>query len=173
MNIPLGLALTEVIAETGIPTIAHHHDFVWERQRYSVSAVNVYLSMAFPPDLPPIIHVTINTEARRNLSFRRGLSSIIVPNVFDYSIPPPGIDPYTVYLRDEFGIRPRDVFLLQPTCIIARKGIESAIELSHRMGKDLPPGIGGDQARDEGSTYFERIVDYASIHVRGIWECLP
>lgn len=34
MHIPLGLALTDVIAETGIPTIAHHHDFYWERNRY-------------------------------------------------------------------------------------------------------------------------------------------
>jgi hypothetical protein len=31
MHIPLGLAITEFVAETGIPVIAHHHDFVWER----------------------------------------------------------------------------------------------------------------------------------------------
>jgi len=30
INLPLGLALTEFIAETGYPTIAHHHDFHWE-----------------------------------------------------------------------------------------------------------------------------------------------
>ena len=29
MHIPLGIALTEIIAETQIPTIAHHHDFYW------------------------------------------------------------------------------------------------------------------------------------------------
>ena len=28
LNIPLGIALTEVISETGIPAIAHHHDRV-------------------------------------------------------------------------------------------------------------------------------------------------
>ena len=27
MNVPLGLALTELVAETRIPAIAHHHDF--------------------------------------------------------------------------------------------------------------------------------------------------
>jgi hypothetical protein len=27
MHVPLGLAMTEVLAETGIPAIAHHHDF--------------------------------------------------------------------------------------------------------------------------------------------------
>jgi hypothetical protein len=29
LNLPLGLALAELIAETGIPVIAHHHDFAW------------------------------------------------------------------------------------------------------------------------------------------------
>ena len=33
MHIPLGLAITETIAETQIATIAHHHDFFWERVR--------------------------------------------------------------------------------------------------------------------------------------------
>ena len=40
MNIPLGLSLTEIIAETQIPTIAHHHDFCWERPRYFVNGVS-------------------------------------------------------------------------------------------------------------------------------------
>ncbi|GAB1482703.1 hypothetical protein MASR2M78_15190 [Treponema sp.] len=66
MHIPLGLAITEFIAETGMPTIAHHHDFSWERQRFSVSAVEDYLSMAFPPRLHSISHVVINTEGRRH-----------------------------------------------------------------------------------------------------------
>ena len=36
MNLPLGMALTEFIAETGIHTVAHHHDFYWERQRFII-----------------------------------------------------------------------------------------------------------------------------------------
>ena len=31
VHVPLGLAMTEVIAETSMRTIAHHHDFAWER----------------------------------------------------------------------------------------------------------------------------------------------
>src|SRR5689334_7545318 len=38
MNVPLGLALAEVIAETYTPTICHHHDFSWERVRFALSA---------------------------------------------------------------------------------------------------------------------------------------
>jgi hypothetical protein len=54
MNIPLGLAITQVIMETGMPAVAHHHDFYWERDRFSTNAVWDYLHMAFPPDLPSI-----------------------------------------------------------------------------------------------------------------------
>ena len=52
MNIPLGLAVVETVMETGIGCIAHHHDFVWERERYVVNAVDDYLEAAFPPPLP-------------------------------------------------------------------------------------------------------------------------
>jgi hypothetical protein len=72
MHIPLGLAITEFIAETGFPAIAHHHDFAWERQRFSVSAVDDYLAMAFPPRLHSINHVVINSEGRRQLSYLAG-----------------------------------------------------------------------------------------------------
>ena len=48
MHIPLGVALTHFIAETGTPTIAHHHDFYWERSRFAVNAVEDILAMAFP-----------------------------------------------------------------------------------------------------------------------------
>ena len=52
LHIPLGIALTEILAETQMPTIAHHHDFYWERTRFLVNSVGDYLRMAFPPHLP-------------------------------------------------------------------------------------------------------------------------
>ncbi len=42
MHVALGLAMTEVIVETTLPVIAHHHDFVWERERFTLNAVNDY-----------------------------------------------------------------------------------------------------------------------------------
>ncbi len=53
LNIPLGLAITELIAETGLPTIAHHHDFFWERRQFKTNSVWDYLNMAFPPTCRP------------------------------------------------------------------------------------------------------------------------
>ena len=88
MHVPLGLALTETIAETQVPTICHHHDFYWERVRFSINAVRDYLRMAFPPNLPNIKHVVINSDAQEQLAHRTGISSIVIPNVLDFENPP-------------------------------------------------------------------------------------
>ena len=88
LNLPLGVAMTEFIMETGIPTIAHHHDFYWERDRFTNNAVADYLSLAFPPNLPSIRHVVINSHAGAQLSLRTGISSIVCPNVMDFANPP-------------------------------------------------------------------------------------
>lgn len=163
MNIPLGLAITEVIAETGLPTIAHHHDFAWERQRFTVNAVEDYLSMAFPPRLHTINHVVINSEARKQLSFRCGLSSIMIPNVFDFSKEPPPLDNYAQSFRSDLGIGTKDTLLLQPTRIIARKGIEHSIELASRLRDRNAKLLISHQERDEGSHYFNRTMEYAKL----------
>ena len=79
MHVPLGLAMTEVIAETGLPTIAHHHDFAWERERFVVNAVNDYLHAAFPPSLPHMEHVVINSMAQKELARRSAFPSVVIP----------------------------------------------------------------------------------------------
>ncbi|MDR1588169.1 MAG: glycosyltransferase family 4 protein [Treponema sp.] len=163
MNIPLGLALTELIAETGIPVIAHHHDFAWERQRFSVNCVEDYLSMSFPPRLHSINHVVINSEARQQLSYRCGLSSIIIPNVLDYDTPPPVMDDYAKGMRADMGIQKDEALLLQPTRIVARKGIEHAIELASRLKDKKAKLLISHQERDEGSDYYQRTMDYAGL----------
>jgi glycosyltransferase involved in cell wall biosynthesis len=163
MNIPLGLALTELIAETGIPVVAHHHDFAWERQRFSVNCVADYLSMSFPPRLHSINHVVINSEARQQLSFRCGLSSIIIPNVLDYDTPPPAMDDYARGMRRDLGAGDGEALLLQPTRIVARKGIEHAIELASRLKDKKAKLLISHQERDEGSDYYQRTLDYAGL----------
>jgi glycosyltransferase involved in cell wall biosynthesis len=163
MHIPLGLAITEFIAETGIPTIAHHHDFAWERQRFSVSCVDDYLSMAFPPRLHTINHVVINSEARQKLSYRCGLSSIIIPNVFDFDTEPPQMDDYSRTMRKDLGVEDDELLLLQPTRVVSRKGIEHAIELASRLKERKASLLISHQERDEGSEYFQRTMDYADL----------
>lgn len=154
MNLPLGVALTGLIAELGIDTIAHHHDFYWERQRYQTNAILDLLDTAFPAKLPSIQHVTINSIAQRRLKERRQIDSIVIPNVHDFATPPPGIDAYNRDLRERLGLGPDDLFVLQPTRVIQRKGIEMAIELVCLLGIPGAHLFITHRAGDEGLDYW-------------------
>jgi hypothetical protein len=107
MQMSLGVALAELIAEAGIPTIAHHHDFYWERERFRVNCTPGVLDSAFPPDLPSIRHVVINSIAQRDLKARHGMDSVVVSNVLDFATPlalsavegPPGLDDFNADFR--------------------------------------------------------------------------
>jgi glycosyltransferase involved in cell wall biosynthesis len=163
MNIPFGVAITELIAETGLPTIAHHHDFYWERQRFMVNCVGDFLSLAFPPSLPSIQHVVINTPADRELSYRTGLSPHVIPNILNFDEPAPGVDDYNKDVRADLGVEEDDIFILQPTRIVARKGIEHAIEVVNRLKNPKVKLVVSHSAGDEGMAYEERIRSYAEI----------
>jgi glycosyltransferase involved in cell wall biosynthesis len=162
LNIPLGLAITEFIVETGKPAIAHHHDFFWERKRFMNNAVWDYLNMAFPPHLPSIRHVVINSSADNQLSLRTGISATIIPNVMDFENPPPPPDDYTADVREDLGIEEDELFILQPTRIVQRKGIEHAIELVHRLGMKAKLVI-SHASGDEGYDYEQRIIEYSKL----------
>lgn len=173
MHVPLGLAMTEVIAETGLPCIAHHHDFSWERERFTLNGVNDYLQAAFPPLLHGVEHVVINSMAQKELARRFGISSQIIPNVLDFETPPPGLDEYNFDVRREIGLRDDDWLILQPTRVVLRKGIEHAIELVRRLKDPRAKLVISHPAGDEGNEYMtllqERIAD-AGIDVRFIAE---
>jgi glycosyltransferase involved in cell wall biosynthesis len=162
MNIPLGLALTELIAETGLPTIGHHHDFSWERKRFLVNCVGDYLDMSFPPRLPTIKHVVINSLAANQIARRKGVASSVIPNVMDFDNPPAPPDAYTASLRADLGIDPDEYFFLQPTRVVRRKGIEHAIELIKRVGMKSRLVI-SHESGDEGEEYKEHVRSFAEL----------
>jgi glycosyltransferase involved in cell wall biosynthesis len=160
MNIPLGLAITELVAERGIPTVAHHHDFSWERKRFLINAVQDYLQRSFPPNLHSMRHVVINSAASRQLSYRTGLSNVIIHNVFDFASPPLP-PPNGKLLREELGFEDDDLFVLQPTRIVPRKWIERAVELISLMGLERPRLVVSHKSGDEGDLYARRVLEYA------------
>ncbi|MCL4176126.1 MAG: glycosyltransferase family 4 protein [Verrucomicrobia bacterium] len=171
MHVPLGLAITEFIAETGIPTIAHHHDFSWERERFTLNAVNDHLQAAFPPSLPRIEHVVINSMAQKELARRYALPATVIPNILNFEKPAPTIDDYSADVRSEIGLTADDLLILQPTRVVARKGIEHAIELVRRLNDPRAKLVISHPGGDEGNDYMqllqERIHD-AAIDVRFI-----
>jgi glycosyltransferase involved in cell wall biosynthesis len=162
MHLPLGLALTELIAETGLPVIAHHHDFAWERQRFATNCVEDYLAMAFPPRLPSMQHVVINSAGAQQLSYRTGCSSTLIPNVMDFDRPPPRPDSACRWIRSELRLAPDERLVLQPTRVVQRKQIEHSLELVRLLG--VPARLVISHASgDEGDAYARRVQAFAAM----------
>jgi glycosyltransferase involved in cell wall biosynthesis len=108
---------------------------------------------------------------QKELARRCGLPSTVIPNIVDFETPPPGLDDYNADLRREIGLSDEDKFILQPTRVVARKGIEHAIELVRRLKDPRAKLVISHPAGDEGNMYMqllsERIHD-ARIDVRFI-----
>lgn len=166
MHVPLGIAVTEFLAETEIPAIAHHHDFYWERSRFQITGVPDYLEAAFPPRIPRLQHVVINQAAREDLAWRKGVPSVLIPNVLDFENPPPPVDDYAADVREALGLDARDKLILQPTRLVPRKGIEHSVTLLRRLGDPRCKLVISHQAGDEGVEYQSQIVELA--HDEGV-----
>jgi mannosylglucosylglycerate synthase len=155
MHLPLGLALRRLVEMRRLPAIGHHHDYWWERERFATCVVPEILEQAFPPDLPWVRHVSINSIAASELERRRGLKSIVVPNVFDFSPGRPRRRPAVRRnLRRELGMGERGLLVVQPTRVVPRKGIELAIELVGRLGDRDAVLLITSPAGDEGLDYL-------------------
>ncbi|MFQ5731547.1 MAG: glycosyltransferase [Planctomycetaceae bacterium] len=163
VNIPLGIALDEFLVESQIPCIAHHHDFVWERERYFVNAVDDYLTGYFPPRRADMEHVVINSVAGGEFSRRTGLPYHVIPNVMDFDNPPPADGDHATRLRSKLGFSADDVVILQPTRVVARKGIEHTIELVRRLDDPRYKLMISHGEDDEGPEYPQRVREYGRL----------
>ncbi len=161
MHVPLAMAVTEFLSETKMPTIAHHHDFYWERTRFSINAAREFLDMAFPPFNTNIRHTVINQAAQEQLALRKGDGATLIPNVFDFDNPAPKIDEYIRDLRADIGLADDDIFILQPTRIVPRKGIEHAIKLVGKLNDPKCKLVISHEAGDEGLEYKTLIEELA------------
>lgn len=162
MHLPLGIAITSFLAETCISAIAHHHDFYWERNRFQINAVPDFLDMAFPPRDVQLQHVVINQNAREQLALRKGVPSLLIPNVLDFDNPPSETpDDWAKDLREEIGLEPEDKLILQPTRVVPRKGIEHSINLLHRLNDPRCKLVVSHPAGDEGSEYQYQLQELA------------
>jgi mannosylglucosylglycerate synthase len=170
MQVPLGVALRRLIEVTGLPAIGHHHDYWWERERFATCVVPDVLDAAFPPDLARIGHVSINSLAATELRRRRGIDSVVVPNVFDFDRPRPRPRPAVRRrLRGELGMGERGILVVQPTRVVPRKGIELAIELVGRLKDPDAVLLITSPAGDEGLDYLvslELLAEHHAVNLR-------
>lgn len=158
MQMPLGVALARLIGERGLPAIGHHHDYFWERERFATCIVPELLDEAFPPDLPTVRHVSINGVAAADLERRRGLpSAAVIPNAYDFDIPPAERDDYSRSMRAELGMGSHNKLFVQPTRVVPRKGIERAIQMVSRLGDPHAHLMITSPAGDEGMEYMAQL----------------
>jgi mannosylglucosylglycerate synthase len=159
MNAPLGVALAELLAETGLPAVAHQHDFAWERERFRWPQMPDMLRAAFPPALPGLRHVVIQSAARDELQRRRGIASTLVPNVMDFE-EEPVLGDGAAY-RAAAGLGPDDVLLLQPTRVVPRKRIETTLRLASELDDGHVKVVVSHHEGDEGFGYGRRLREEA------------
>ena len=129
----IAMAITNAAQKTKVKVIGHHHDFYWERSyfdnpqsEYAKSLLDAY----YPPrQLTDMRHVVINKLAKADLLSKKGLESIVVPNVFDFQNELWTADTYNQNYLQDMGIGGNEVVFLQATRVTNRKAIELAIEL--------------------------------------------
>jgi len=130
-NPAVSIALARVMRDLQLPALVHNHDFYWERTDALALTCATAIELAqkyLPPRDPLARHVVINSLAQRGLMERKGIESTVVPNVFDFDAPGWQPDEYNQDLRVRIGLRENDLFILQATRIVARKGIELAVD---------------------------------------------
>jgi len=187
-NLQAAVAFREVIEKLSLKTIAHHHDFYWERELYSTPVcdfIDGILEENFPPRSEEIEHVVINKIAQKELKKRKDLDSTVVPNVFDFSQSLWQQDEYNCDLKEKLGIKEDDIVVLHATRIAERKAIELAIEFTAKVQNEnlagslydgrsfseenrvvfLLPGL-----TEDNDSYVEFLDQHASEHnVEIIW----
>ncbi|MGI9647339.1 MAG: glycosyltransferase [Acidimicrobiia bacterium] len=152
LQLPLGLAITELVTERGLQAVAHGHDFAWERERFEMNAVGDVLATAFPPPGPEFEHLVINSQQQQELARRIGRPATVLPNVMDFETGPGPTDP--ARFREAAGLSSADLLLIQPTRIVPRKNIEASIDLAARLRDESVVLVVTHPEQDEGGWYW-------------------
>jgi glycosyltransferase involved in cell wall biosynthesis len=156
-NPAVAIALEHVRQEFDLPALVHNHDFYWERNKIALTC-SVAIELAdkyLPPRDPKIKHAVINSLGQKELLERKGISSTIVPNIFDFSAPAWQKDEYNDDFRQQIGLKENDILILQSTRIVARKGIELAIDFVKALDAPERRDILQEKGLFDGRTFTD------------------
>ena len=163
-----GMGIYRLATESRVATIFHHHDFWWERSRFSRNYIENLLNQIMPPIDLGFEHVVISSYAAHILSSLKRVSPFIIPNCEDFTRPVV-LDEYNGNFRADFGFDDDDILVVQPTRVVPRKRIEDSVELLVRfkekypkMGEKIRSIISLYQGDEPDETYIDRIRNLAS-----------
>lgn len=176
VNPAVAIAATRMMRELCLPALAHNHDFYWERVEGVRLTCGTAVELAdkyIPPHDVSVRHAVINSLAQRELAERKGIHARVVPNVFDFDGSGWEPDAYNADFRERIGLREKDVMILQATRVVARKGIELAVDLVREL--DSPrcraqlqrSGLYDGRAFDEDSRIVLVLAGYVRDDVSG------
>ncbi|MCF7937211.1 MAG: glycosyltransferase family 4 protein [Spirochaetales bacterium] len=132
-----GVAVYNLATQRKVATIFHHHDFWWERSRFSASNLEGLLNKIMPPVDPTLEHVVISSYAAHILQTLKRVQPYIIPNCEDFDDPPEK-DDYNNRLRKDLGYSDDDILIVQPTRIVKRKHIEDSVRLLGALKRKYP-----------------------------------
>jgi hypothetical protein len=135
VNIPLGLALTEVIAETDIACLARHHDFAWEYAKSDYSPARDYIVSSFPPKLPSIQHVVATAVQADVLAMRVGVFARVIPYMRDFRTSPESHPVPSEAFADEVGINQETQIALAASPLQPPSRLDTVLAFIARMDR--------------------------------------
>jgi glycosyltransferase involved in cell wall biosynthesis len=118
-------------------TIFHHHDFWWERSRFSNNHIETLLTKIMPPSDLGLEHTVISSYAAHILATLKRVKPHIVPNCEDFDHPV-WMDDYNGDFRSEMGFAEDDLLIVQPTRIVPRKRIEDSLRFVRHLLERYP-----------------------------------
>ncbi|MCK5671887.1 MAG: glycosyltransferase family 4 protein [Spirochaetales bacterium] len=132
-----GIAVYNLLSEYKVATIFHHHDFWWERSRFSQSRIESLLTNIMPPSDIGSEHVVISSYSAHILSSIKRVMPTVIPNCENFENPTVP-DDYNSHFRNDLGFKKDDILFVQPTRIVSRKRIEDSVRLVGKYGRRYP-----------------------------------
>ena len=132
-----GIAVYNLLSEYKMATIFHHHDFWWERSRFSQSRIESLLNSIMPPSDIGSEHVVISSYSAHILSSIKRVMPTVIPNCENFE-DAAVFDDYNSHFREDLGFGEDDFLFVQPTRIVPRKRIEDSLRLVGMYGRKYP-----------------------------------
>ncbi len=123
-TIPLNLPAARTVARTlaGRPTVLHHHDPPWQRERFASIT-------ELPAHDPSWRHVVINRLTAEQFA-QRGMQAEVIYNGFDTL----GPDGDRAAMRAKLRVADSTLLVVHPVRAIPRKNIPAAIAIAEELG---------------------------------------